>query len=149
MKPDYDPDFFPGWMELETRYRDLDPLNHVNNAIYSTFYEEARIHFVFKIPEFQAGYENNESFVLGQINITFLHPITYPATILVGSGIRSIGNTSISSFQAIYDKETKKLCSTAEARGVWFDVKRGRPTALPEIAELENYLLDESQFEGS
>lgn len=144
--PDYQKDLFPHWMELPVRFRDLDPLNHVNNALFSTFYEEARIEFIRGVPSFSGQLDNGFSFVLANIEINFVRPIEYPAEVIVGTGIKQLGNSSITSFQSIFTKEEKKLVSVAEASGVWFDIKRKKPARLPEVKD-DELLLGESLFE--
>jgi len=72
MKPAYNPDLFFDWVEIPVRYRDLDPLNHVNNAIFSSYYEEARIHFIQQIPVLSEELKKSRSFVIVNLNINFL-----------------------------------------------------------------------------
>lgn len=144
--PDYKNNLFPAWLELAVRFRDLDPLNHVNNALFSTFYEEARIDFISRLPSFAEQLDNGYSFVLANIEIDFVRPVEYPAKILIGTGIKRLGNTSITSFQAIFTKEDKRLISVAEASGVWFDIKRQKPARLPKIED-DKLVLGESFFE--
>lgn len=148
MKPEYNPDLFYDWFELPVRFRDLDPLNHVNNANFSTFYEEARIHFIQQVPSLAKAMNNNHSFVLVSIHIDFIKQISFPNTMLIGSGIWEFGNTSVTSFQAIYRKEDKALCSTAKATGVWYDVKKRRPTRLPEIEHIEDIMVNKTENNG-
>lgn len=147
LHPEYNADLFPSWITISTRFRDLDPLNHVNNALFSTFYEEARIGFIEQVPAFSGQLQNGYSFVLATIRIDFIKPVQYPADILVGSGITKIGNSSISSFQAIYHKEDKSLVSTAEASGVWFNLQTQRPARIPEIENRESFMLNEELAE--
>lgn len=142
MKPSYHEEAFPHWMQIPIRFRDLDPLNHVNNAIFNTYYEEARISFIADVPAFANGLENRFSFVLANIQINYLKPVEYPAELLIGSGITKLGNSSISSFQAIYHAKTKKLISTAEASGVWFDLDKQRPARVPEIENADNFIIE-------
>ncbi|MGD8428601.1 MAG: thioesterase family protein, partial [Balneolaceae bacterium] len=125
----------------------LDPLNHVNNAIFSTYYEEARIHFIQQEPALAGQLKKGYSFVLANIEINFINPVEYPADILIGTGIKSLGNSSITSFQAIYNSEDKKLVSVAEAHGVWFDLKKQHPTRLPELTDASRFLLPKELFE--
>lgn len=143
MELPYKPDLFYDWMEIEVRYRDLDPLNHVNNAIFSTYYEEARIHFIQQIPTLARQLQEARSFVIVKLSINFVQQVSYPATLLIGSGIKDYGNTSVTSLQAIYRKDDKQLCSTAQATGVWFDLNDQRPAALPQIEEMNNLLVEE------
>src|SRR5437764_3831946 len=38
-------DTFPSWYPVQIRFRDLDPLAHVNNTVYFTYFEEARSYY--------------------------------------------------------------------------------------------------------
>lgn len=143
-RPDYQQDYFPHWMNIPIRFRDLDPLNHVNNAIFSTYYEEARINFIQDVPELGGQLQNGYSFVLANLKIDFISTVEYPAELTIGTGVASLGNTSISSFQAIYSAKHKKLISVAEAHGVWFNLSEQRPTPLPDIPNLDNLLLQDN-----
>ncbi|NGP86889.1 acyl-CoA thioesterase [Fodinibius halophilus] len=146
-RPEFNKDTFPHWTTITIRFRDLDPLNHVNNAIFSTYYEEARISFIQDVNRLADQLKNGYSFVLANIEINFINPVEYPADIVIGSGIKTLGNSSITSFQAIYIADKKRLASTATAHGVWFDLNNQRPTRLPEIPNREKYILPESLFE--
>ncbi len=147
IRPEYNPDLFPHWTTLPIRFRDLDPLNHVNNALFNTYFEEARIRFIQQVPSLTEQLEQGYSFVLANIRIDFVRPVEYPAELLIGSGIKELGNSSITSFQAIYEKESKSLASVAEASGVWFNLKTQRPSRIPEIIEKDALLLDGKLFE--
>ena len=140
-RPEYDPDLFYHWHTIPVRFRDLDTLNHVNNAVFNTFYEEARIHFVHQIPEFASAFAEGMSFVLVKCTIEYLKPVLYPSEVLIGSSGLSIGNTSMEAFQAIYDSKTKQLLSIATTKGVWFNTKTQRPTRVPEIANSDKMMI--------
>ncbi len=142
IKPEYDTRLFPYWTTLPIRFRDLDPLNHVNNALFNTFYEEARISFIRDVPGFANQLKGGYSFVLANLHIDFIRPVTYPAQLLIGSGIKSVGNTSITSFQAIYTEESKRLVSVAESTGVWFDLSRQRPARIPDVDNMDEFIVD-------
>lgn len=142
-RPDYDPNFFYHWTEIPVRFRDLDPLNHVNNALFNTYLEEARINFLGEVGQMQNEFTDGKTFVLVKSTIEYLKQIKYPATVLVGTGIGEVGNSSITALQALYTKETKDLLGVAETTGVWFDMKRQRPTRLPEIKELEDMMISD------
>lgn len=144
--PEYRKELLPHWLEMRVRFRDLDPLSHVNNAIYSTFYEEARINFVSDVPGFASGMDNGFSFVLVHIQIDFVRPVEYPARVLTGTGIKQMGNTSITSFQAIYTGKERVLVSVAESTGVWFDLEKRKPAPLPDF-DAERLVINPDLFE--
>lgn len=106
-RPPYNPDYFFHWHEIKTRFRDLDPLNHVNNAVFNSYFEEARIHFVESVPELRSSFKEGKSFVLAKCTIDYLRPVLYPATLLIGTGFIELGNSSIDGFQALYDSKSK------------------------------------------
>lgn len=141
LKPPYSQEYFPHWTQIPVRFRDLDPLNHVNNAIFCTYYEEARINFIREIPELSAQLNNGFSFVLANLNIDFIKPVVYPAVLLIGSGIKSIGNSSITSFQAIYTEGSKQLISVAKTSGVWFDLNTQRSSRIPKVSNIEDFIV--------
>lgn len=146
-RPEYNKEAFPHWTTIPIRFRDLDPLNHVNNAIFSTYYEEARINFIQQVPTLAGQLKNGYSFVLANIEIEFVRPVEYPTDIIIGTGIKRLGNSSITSFQAIYSGEEHQLASVAQAHGVWFDLSKQRPTRIPEIEDTEQFMLPDSFFE--
>src|SRR5258707_15400994 len=38
-------DAYPCWYPVQIRFRDLDPLAHVNKTVYFTYFEEARSYY--------------------------------------------------------------------------------------------------------
>lgn len=141
-RPEYDRDIFYHWSEIPVRFRDLDPLNHVNNALFNTYLEEARLRFLNDLGVLKEAFDDGKTFVLVKCTIEYLRQITFPSTLLIGSGVGEIGNSSIEAVQAIYDKETKKLLSVGYSKGVWFDMNTQRPTRLPEFDNLSELKVD-------
>ncbi|MDZ7757552.1 thioesterase family protein [Rhodohalobacter sp.] len=144
IKPEYNPESFFHWTELQVRFRDLDALNHVNNAVFNTYFEEARVQFIEEIPEFKKSFQSGFSFVLVHLELDYIKPILFKDTILIGSAVEEFGNSSIHGFQAIYSKKSHELKAVAKTTGVWFDLKKNRPARLPELTNRDNYL-----FKGS
>jgi len=94
----------------KVRYADTDRQGHVNNSAFSTFLETGRVEFLynndFKLLTYGA------SFVIASLNLTFLNEIVWPGTVDIGTGIVTIGNSSIKIFQKIY--QNKECVATAE-----------------------------------
>ncbi|MCR9132799.1 MAG: acyl-CoA thioesterase [bacterium] len=141
-KLSYNPDLFYHWHTIKTRFRDLDPLNHVNNAVFNSYFEEARIHFVESVPELANSFERGASFVLVKSTIEYMKPILYPQTLLIGTGCLSVGNSSVEAYQAIFDQDSLNLHAIATTTGVWFDLKKQRPTRVPEVANLDEMMVN-------
>ena len=137
----YTPDYFPHWTEVSVRFNDMDSLSHVNNALFNSYFEEARIQVLQEIPEWIEDLERKRSFVLRKSTIEYLAPILYPDTLLIGSGLLRVDTARVYALQAVYSFNTNRLCSTAETMGVWFDLQTQRPTSIPASDVLSNYLL--------
>jgi len=125
---------------INVRFRDLDILNHVNNAVFSTYFEEARIRFIQAIPEFNKSMSEGHSFVLVHLDLNFLKPVLYGDDIIIGSSIKSIGNSSVTGIQAIFSGKDQTVKAVAETTGVWFNLKQEKPAKLPEISNLDQYI---------
>ena len=141
LKPEYHPETFFHWTEINVRFRDLDPLNHVNNAVFNTYFEEARIDFIHHVPEFRESMETGISFVLVHLEMSYIKPIFHPETILVGSSVLEYGNSSVKGYQAIYSKKGHELKAVTQTTGVLFDVEKQRPVRLPNIENRDQYLF--------
>ncbi|MEX0905274.1 MAG: thioesterase family protein [Balneolaceae bacterium] len=139
-KPSYSPDQFFHWTQIKVRFRDLDPLNHVNNAVFNTYFEEARVRFIQQVPEFKDSMESGHSFILVHIELDYLKPVLYDEDIRVGTSVQEYGNSSIKGFQAIYSEKNDALKAVAETTGVWYSLEKNRPARLPEISDKEQYL---------
>lgn len=140
MKFNYSPDDFYHICSIETRFRDLDPLNHVNNAVFNTYFEEARIRFIQTVPELRKSMGSGFSFVLAQIDLKYVKPVLYSENIRVTTSLKKIGNSSITGIQAIFNEEDQ-IKAIAETTGVWYDTQNKRPARLPDISNPDQYLF--------
>lgn len=74
---------------LDVRYRDLDTLGHVNNAVYLTYFEYARL----KIFHDWFTGENEPDFVIARAEVDYIKPI-FIETVVIDAKVTHIGNTS-------------------------------------------------------
>lgn len=132
--PPYEPNTFQHWHELSVRFRDLDPLRHVNNAIFNTYFEEARIHFLHGIEALGKELGKTRSLVLVHLNIDYTDQITYPSDMTIGSRIAKIGNSSITTFQACYETKSRQMKAVSESVLVWYDMTNKKPSRLPDFS---------------
>lgn len=121
---------FPGRVTEVVRYGDLDPQNHVNNAVFATFFESGRV-TLFRDPA-NGLLVPGANFVLARSEIDFLHELRWPGTIEIGTGIAAIGRSSYMVAQAIF---RDGLCAaTGRATIVLIDDASRRPRPLPDDA---------------
>ncbi len=142
MKFTYTPDDFYHSTSIEIRFRDLDTLKHVNNAVFNTYFEEARIRFIQVIPELRKEMQNGYSFILAHLDLKYIKPVLYHEKLTVCSSLKNIGNTSITGIQALYN-ENNELKAVAETTGVWYNVSQQSPAKLPGLKDSNHYFLVE------
>lgn len=125
---------------IHIRFRDLDPLNHVNNAVFNTYFEEARIEFIQTVPELRRSMHKGFSFVLAHLDLKYIKPVEYGESIVVCSSLASIGNSSVEGIQALYSIKDE-LKAVAKTTGVWYNTVTKRPARLPALEQSEQYML--------
>ena len=89
---------YPQHYELKTRWKDIDSFGHVNNAVFLTYIEDARIMY-FKRWNVT---EKKRSLIVASIKIDYLRQIVHPSDLIVGQKISRIGNSSFDIQSAIF-----------------------------------------------
>jgi thioesterase-3 len=107
----------------------LDAYQHVNNARYLEFLEEARWQYFDNISN--AAYKEMKiSFFIVNININYRLPATLGDVINVSTEVDNIGNTSMSFAQKIYLEGSDKVICDAIITFVILDQKTERPIKI-------------------
>jgi len=113
-------------VDLPMRWADADMLQHLNNAAYFRFMEEARIRLLAAAGLKADGAVGN---VVAHCSCDFIRPVTYPATIRVKLIAERIGRTSLTQVNEIFVVED--LAHGPYARGrtvlVSMDAATGKP----------------------
>jgi acyl-CoA thioester hydrolase len=120
---------------IEIRWRDLDALGHVNNAVYATYLEEARDEWMQRALE---GAGDLWDYVLVRIAIDFRRELTQgDDAVLVRTRLTRIGTSSLT-----LREEVLKLDGTLSAEAESVVVARDRVTGASRpltVAEREAY----------
>lgn len=119
-------------MNLEIRWSDMDEMKHVNNAVYLTYIEQARILFFHNV--LQIDWEQ-DGFILANANIDFIQPMVYPNASFVYMRTSRIGTKSFESRYLISSMVNGKeeLMAAATTTQVMFDYNSGKSIVVPEI----------------
>ncbi|WP_137289950.1 acyl-CoA thioesterase [Natronorubrum halophilum] len=117
----------PFTVDVPVRYRDLDPLNHVNHAVYASYLEAARTDYLEDIVGIAA---ENISFVIASLDIDYDRPITMGDDPTVALWVPRLGDSSCTmEYEIRVDGE---VAATAETTMVHIDPETKRPSPLPE-----------------
>lgn len=109
------------------RYGDLDPQGHVNNAVFSTYFESGRV-AMFRSPDLGIGVPN-ATFVLVRQEIDFLRELRWPGSVVIGAALAELGRSSFKVAQAIFRDE--ECAAAGRATLVMLDTTTRRPRPLP------------------
>ena len=109
------------------RWSDMDAFGHVNNAMYFTYFEQARVDWLDSI-----GVAHG--LVLANISCTFLQPLKYPAELEVRLYAGPHGSSSLNTYYEVRDRpEAGQLCALGHGTIVWYDAAVGRSQPIPEV----------------
>lgn len=133
------------WTSHTIRYNDQDPLGHVNNAVYSTFFEAGRTDFIKPMLDEIADETTTLDFVLARIIIDFVQELPYPGTVDIGTRVLRIGTKSMTFANAVFKGGTNECVATCEAVLVFFDLEKRASVEPPARlrAMLENSMRGE------
>lgn len=112
---------------LPVQWGDLDALQHVNNAKYFEYMQEARIQWLASLALDLTG---GEGPVLLKIGCTFLRPVFYPAELRILSKAHTPGRSSLQVHQELYVEDTK--VAEGDSTLVWMNYHQQKSIALPD-----------------
>jgi acyl-CoA thioester hydrolase len=121
---------FPYRLTDNVRYADLDPNQHVNNAVYATYFETGRVTLMKDrsyglMPE---GF----AWIMVRLDMHFRAELRWPGQIEMGLGVAKLGRTSVTFDQVVFSEG--RCVASAQATNVLIDEITRKPKPLtPEI----------------
>ena len=117
---------FPYRLSDNVRFGDLDPNQHVNNAVYATYFETGRVTLMKDrslglIPE-------GLTWIMVRLDIHFRAELRWPGKIELGLAVTKLGRTSVTFEQAVFSEET--CVASAQAVTVLIDERTRKPAPL-------------------
>jgi len=117
---------FPYRLSDNVRFADLDPNEHVNNAVYATYFETGRVTLMKDrslglIPE-------GLTWIMVRLDIHFRAELRWPGKIELGLGVTKLGRTSVTFDQVVFSEET--CVASAQAVTVLIDERTRKPAPL-------------------
>jgi acyl-CoA thioester hydrolase len=121
----------------DVAFRDLDGLGHVNNAVYLSYVESARLAYM---QEVLGPLELEELGIVADVKISFRSPAQLGERLEVGHRVSRVGETSLT-----FDFELRggdgRLVAEGSTVHVAFDYGEQRPAPVPEQwrSRIESY----------
>ena len=121
---------FPFRVSDNVRFADLDPNQHVNNAVYASYFETGRVTLMK-----DRGYglmPPGLGWIMVRLDIHFRAELRWPGSIEMGLGVAKFGRTSVTFDQVVFSEG--KCVASAQSVSVLLDEATRKPMALtPEI----------------
>ena len=135
----------PVKMAIQIRWRDLDALGHVNNAVYLTYFELARLAYVRAVLDEDAPIDRRTllpvdfQFILAEVTCHYRSPATLGDQLATTIWVAQVGRKSFVFAYRINDEVTKRLVAEGCSTQVWFDytANESRPVPAEIVARME------------
>ena len=126
------PDPVPVKIPIQIRWRDLDALGHVNNAVYLSYFELARLAYIRALLGANAEFDRctmlpvDFQFILAEVNIRYRSPATLGDELAAAIWVSQVGRKSFVFEYRITDEVTGRLMAEGCSTQVWYDYRQGK-----------------------
>ena len=117
---------FPYRLSDNVRFADLDPNQHVNNAVYATYFETGRV--TLMKDRSYGLMPDGVAWIMVRLDIHFRAELRWPGTIEMGLGVVKFGRTSVTFDQVVFSEG--KCVASAQSVSVLLDEATRKPTPL-------------------
>jgi acyl-CoA thioester hydrolase len=115
---------------IEVRFRDVDSMGHVNNAVYLTYFEVARAHYWRSLGEQES--RRIRTYVVARAECDFRSPATLDDDLECCLRVARFGRTSFVFEYLLRDRRGGRTVAEGRTVLVMFDYAAARPRALDE-----------------
>jgi len=112
---------------VPVRFQDLDAVGHVNNAVYATYLEEARISYTKDVLDLDA---EDSGAVIAHLEIDYHRPVREDTEVTVAVRTGELGTSSVPMVYEIRDDDG--VVATGETVMVTVDYETGETQPIPE-----------------
>jgi acyl-CoA thioester hydrolase len=117
---------FPYRISDNVRYADLDPNQHVNNAVYASYFETGRVTLM---KDHSRGLmPPGLSWMMVRLDMHFRAQLRWPGQIEMGLGLVKFGRTSVTFDQVVFSEG--KCVASAKSVSVLIDAVSHKPMPL-------------------
>lgn len=120
---------------VPVRWGDLDAFNHVNNAAFLVYAQEARLEWLAGIDG--QWFDESAMPVVAAAHVNYRRQLAWPARIVVELEATRIGTTSVTiAHRIVADGDPACVHADGEVVMVWIDPAAGTPVPLPDAIRL-------------
>tara|TARA_B100001123_G_C15047377_1_gene922128 strand:+ start:181 stop:591 length:411 start_codon:yes stop_codon:yes gene_type:complete len=105
--------------EAQTRWKDLDAFQHINNAVFLSYFEDARVVLLKRWNLSPSG----QSIIVASVNVNYYKQLLHPSKFIIGQKVSRVGKTSFD-IQSTMFTESSQIVSDALITSVCFDFNK-------------------------
>jgi acyl-CoA thioester hydrolase len=117
---------FPYRLTDNVRFADLDPNQHVNNAVYATYFETGRV--TLMKDRSYGLMPSGLAWIMVRLDIHFRAELKWPGSIEMGLGVSKFGRTSVTFDQVVFSDG--RCVASSQSVSVLIDEISRKPTPL-------------------
>ena len=115
---------------LQVRFRDIDAFGHVNNAVFFSYVELARIRYLLEVLEPDRPIEKLP-LILARVELDFRSPIAFGEEVDVETRVDRVGRTSFEMTHRMTGGPEGRLVGDVRSVLVTYDYRTARPMPVP------------------
>jgi len=116
---------------LQVRFRDIDAFGHVNNAVFFSYVELARIRYLLDVLQPEQTFDRLP-LILARVELDYRSPITFGQEVLVDTRVDRIGRTSFSMSHRMTAQPGGRLVGDVRTVLVSYHYPSARPIPVPD-----------------
>lgn len=116
---------------LQVRFRDIDAFGHVNNAVFFSYVEMARIRYLLDVLEVEADF-STLPLILARVELDFRSPVFFGDELEVGTRVDRIGRTSFSMSHRVTAGPDRRLVADVSTVLVTYAYDSASPIPVPD-----------------
>lgn len=121
-------------IEIEVRWDEMDANQHVNNKVYQSYFDEARVRAMGeKGVDFVHLRQKHIGPVITRMELDYKHPLHHPDVAVIESWLENVEKYRSQFVSQLRRKSDGKMVCEARAFWTFLNLERGRPVALNEV----------------
>ena len=116
---------------LQVRFRDIDAFGHVNNAVYFSYIELARVRYLLEVLRSDEPIQRLP-LILARVELDFRSPIAFGEDVMVETRVSEVGRASIGMQHRMTANPEGRLVGDVQTVLVTYDYASARSMPVPD-----------------
>ncbi len=124
---------YPVVLSRTLSWSDMDAFQHVNNAMYFRYFEDARIEYFSQAGLIEHKDKTQLGPILASTSCNFRAPLTFPDTIQIAAVIDEFRRKTFRMKYFVYSEKLAQVAAEGEGLIVYYDYAHEKSCEIPEV----------------